>query len=110
MHFLLDLSHYVKSYGHFCQIWPFYDERSPNMVMSSDPRANFENFLFCPNSILNIRKSHKISSGKALSTSEVISQTPHWGEGEGVGNTPSGEGVGNTPSAFGVKVELAFFS
>ena len=28
--------------------------------------ANFENFLFCPDSIFNIRKSHKISSGKAL--------------------------------------------
>ena len=28
--------------------------------------ANFQNVLFCPNSTLNIRKSHKISSGKAL--------------------------------------------
>ena len=28
--------------------------------------ADFENFLFFPNSIFNIRKSHKISSGKAL--------------------------------------------
>ena len=28
--------------------------------------ANFENFLFCPNSTFNIRKSHKISSGQAL--------------------------------------------
>ena len=28
--------------------------------------ANFENFLFFPNSTFNIKKSHKISSGKAL--------------------------------------------
>ena len=28
--------------------------------------ANFEIFLFCPNYTFNIRKSHKISSGKAL--------------------------------------------
>ena len=28
--------------------------------------ANFENVLFYPNSTFNIRKSHKISSGKAL--------------------------------------------
>ena len=28
--------------------------------------ASFEIFLFCPNSTFNIRKSHKISSGKAI--------------------------------------------
>ena len=28
--------------------------------------ANFEKFLFCPNSTFNIRKSHKISGEKAL--------------------------------------------
>ena len=28
--------------------------------------ANLENFLFCLNSTFNTRKSHKISSGKAL--------------------------------------------
>ena len=28
--------------------------------------ANLKKFLFCPNSRFNIRKSHKISSGKAL--------------------------------------------
>ena len=28
--------------------------------------ANFEKFLLCPNFTFNIRKSHKISSGKAL--------------------------------------------
>ena len=40
--------------------------------------ANFENFLLCPNSAFNIRKTRKLSSGK-LSNSEVISQKPHGG-------------------------------
>ena len=34
--------------------------------MSSDPKANLENVLFYPNSTFNIRKSRKISGGKAL--------------------------------------------
>ena len=39
---LLNLSHYVKSYGEFCQILAFfYDARSLNMVMSRDPRYKF---------------------------------------------------------------------
>ena len=42
LYFLLNLSHCVKSYGHFCQILVlFYDDRSPNMVMSRDPRCKF---------------------------------------------------------------------
>ena len=60
MYLLLNLSHCVKSYGHFAN---FYDARSTNTIMSRDPRYNFENFLLCPNSTFNIRKSH---SGKAL--------------------------------------------
>ena len=32
----------------------------------SFPSCKFRNFLFGPNSIFNIRKSHKISGGKAL--------------------------------------------
>ena len=65
--FFFNLSHCVKSYGHFCQmlalftmsahqIWSFHVTQDPN----------FENFMFCPNSTFNIRKSHKISSVKAL--------------------------------------------
>ena len=48
MYFLLNLSHYVKSYGHFCQILAFFkDARSPNMVMSRDPRSKFRKiFIF----------------------------------------------------------------
>ena len=67
MRFLLNWSHRVKSYGHFCriltllmipahQIWSYH--------VTQD--ANFENYLFCLNSTFNIRKSHKISSRKAL--------------------------------------------
>ena len=66
MYFLLNLSHCLKRCGHFCQILFFYNARSLNMVMSRDPRCRVRNFLFCPNFIFNITKSHKISSGKAL--------------------------------------------
>ena len=59
-YFLLNLSHYVKRYGHF------YDAHSPNMVMSPDPRSNFEKFLHFPNSAFNIRKSYKIYRRKTL--------------------------------------------
>ena len=42
MYFLLNLSHYVKSCGHFCQILAFvYDACSPNMVISHYPRSKF---------------------------------------------------------------------
>ena len=46
MYFLLNLSHYVKSCGHFCQILAFfYNACSPNMVISRDPRRKFRNFF-----------------------------------------------------------------
>ena len=46
MYFLLNLSHYVKSCGHFCQILAvFYDACSPFLVISSDPRSKFRNFF-----------------------------------------------------------------
>ena len=68
MCFLLNLSHCVKSYGHFLSNFgSFYNARSPNMVMSRDPRCKFLIFfLFCPNFTFNIRKGHKISSQKAF--------------------------------------------
>ena len=67
MYFLLNLSHCVKGYGHFCQILAFfmmlaYQIWSCHVIQDAD----FENVLFCPNSIFNVRKSHKISSEKAL--------------------------------------------
>ena len=43
MYFLLNLSHCVKSYEHFCQI---YQNHSPNMVMSRDPGSKFRKCLF----------------------------------------------------------------
>ena len=67
MHFLLNWSNCVKRYGHFCQILallmiPTHQIWSCQVTQDE----NFENLLFCPNSIFNIRKSHKISSGKAV--------------------------------------------
>ena len=84
MHFLLNLTHCVKSYGHFCQILAFFTMLA-NQIWSCHVTqdANFEIVLFCPNFTFNIRKSHKISSGNP-STSKVISQKSH----RGVENTP----------------------
>ena len=84
MYFLLNLSHYVKSYGHLCQFLAFfYDVRSPNMAMSRDPRSKFrKNFIF-PNFSFNIRKSYKISSRKALYFRSYQPKTSR-----GVENTP----------------------
>ena len=67
MRVLLNWSHCVKRYGHFCQISalltiPVHQIWSCHVTQD----ANLENLLFCPNSTLNIRKSHKSSSGKAL--------------------------------------------
>ena len=50
--------------GIFCRILA-YDAHSPNMIMSPDPRCKFLKFLFCANFIFNVRKIHKISSGKS---------------------------------------------
>ena len=67
MHFLLNLSYYVKSCGHVCQFWHFFTIPA-HQIWSYyvTQEANFEIFLFCPNSTFNIRKRHQISSGKAL--------------------------------------------
>ena len=61
MYFLLNLSHYVKSCGQIVMM-PAHQIWSHHVTQE----ANFEIFLFCPNSTFNIRKSHKISGGKAL--------------------------------------------
>ena len=72
------LSHYVKSCGHFCQILAFfYDARSPNMVISRDPRSKFRKiFYFVLILHLISGKVTKFLVEK-LSTSEGISQKPH---------------------------------
>ena len=78
MHFLLNWSHCVKSYGHFCQILalltiPAHQIWSCHMIQD----AHFENLLFCSDSTFIIRKSHKISSGKALYF-RSYQQKPQW--------------------------------
>ena len=46
VHFLLNLTHYVKSCGHFCQILAFfYDACSPNVVILRDQRSKFRKFF-----------------------------------------------------------------
>ena len=83
MYFLLNLSHYVKSYGHLCQILAFFT--MPTLQIwpcHVTLEANFEKILFFPNSALNIGKAAKFLIEK-FSTSEVISQKPH-----GVFSTP----------------------
>ena len=83
MYFLLNLNLCVKSYRHFCQILAFFTMPA-HQIWSCHvtQEANLENFLFCPNSTLNIRKVTKFLVEK-LSNSEVISQKPH-----GFENTP----------------------
>ena len=66
-YFLLNLSHYVKSYGHLCQIWHFF-LMPAHQIWSCHvtQEANFEKFLFFPTSAFNIRKSYKIYRRRAL--------------------------------------------
>ena len=67
MYFSFNLSHYVKRYGHYCQILAFFTMPG-HQIWSCHvtQEENFENFLFCPNFTFNIGKSHKISNGKAV--------------------------------------------
>ena len=98
MYFLLNLSHYVKNYGHLCQFLAFllcplskYDDVTwPKKQISK--KNNF--FL-----ILHLisGKVTKFLVEKLL-TSEVINQKPHEGGGGG-GKHP-------LPSAFRVKMRL----
>ena len=79
MYFLLNLSHYVKRFGHFGQILAFFTMPAhQTWSCHVTQEANFENFLFCPNSTFNIRKIHKFLVEK-LSNSEVIRQKPQGG-------------------------------
>ena len=62
IYFLLNLSHYVKSYGHLCQILAIFTTPDPQIwPCHVTQEANFEKKLFFPNSAFNIRKSYKIS-------------------------------------------------
>ena len=67
MYFLLNLSHYVKSYGHLCQFLTFFTMPALQIwPCHVTQEANLKKILFFPNSALNIRKSYKISNGKDL--------------------------------------------
>ena len=68
MNFLLNLSYCVKRYGHFCQILALFTMSTHQQIRSCHVTqvATFENFKYCPHSIFNIKKSHKISSRKVL--------------------------------------------
>ena len=79
MYFLLNLSHYVKSYGHLCQflacftmpalqIWPCHVTQE----------TNFKKFYFFLILHLIVENVTKFLVEK-LSTSEVISQKPRGG-------------------------------
>ena len=78
---LLNLSHCVKSYGHFfgqiLVLFTMPDHQICSCHMAQD--ANFENFLFCTDFTFNIRKSHKFL-GKALYF-RSYQQKPHGGRG-----------------------------
>ena len=84
MYFLLNLSHYVKSYGHLCQILAFFTMPALQIwPCHMTQEANFEKILFFPNSAFNIGKSCKISSRKALNFRSYQPKTSR-----GVENTP----------------------
>ena len=80
MYFYLHLSHYFKSYGYFCQILAFF-MMPAHQILSSHVihNANFEKFLFFPNSAFNIRKSYKTYSRKAIYFRSYHPKTSHWG-------------------------------
>ena len=63
MYFLLNLSNYVKSYGHLCQILAMFTMPALQIwPCHVTQEANFEKLLAFPNSAFNIRKRYKISS------------------------------------------------
>ena len=89
---LLNLSHYVKSYGHFCQILAIFTMLA-NQIWSCHvtQEPNFEIFLFCPDSIFNIGEITKFLV-ETFSSSNFIRQEHY----EGMENTP--------PRAFRVNI------
>ena len=81
----LNLSHCVKSYGHFCQILALFTMPAHQIWSCHVTQdANFEIFYYLLILHLILRKVTKFLVEK-LSTSEVISKKPHGGTVE---NTP----------------------
>ena len=70
----IDFEPLCQKLSAFCQVLACFTMPT-HQIWSSHvtQNANFPNFLFCPNSTLNIWNSHKTSSRK-LSTSEIITQ------------------------------------
>ena len=82
---LLNVGHCVKSYWHFCQILAHFTMPSQQIWLCQVTQIGIlEKFLSCPNSTFNIRKKHKISSGKALYFRSYQPKTS-WGGGGGGG-------------------------
>ena len=82
--YFVNLSHYAKSYGHFCQILAIFTMLAHQIWschVTQEP--NFENFLFCPDSIFNIGEITKFLV-ETFSLSNFIRQEPY----EGMENTP----------------------
>ena len=84
MYSLLNLSHYVKRYGHLCQILAFFTMPALQIwPCHMTKEANFEKFHSFLILHLLLGKVAKFLV-ENLSISEVISQKPHGG----VENTP----------------------
>ena len=81
MYFLLNLRHYVKRYGHLCQILASFMMPAPQIwPYHVTQEANFDKILFFLILHLILGKVTRFLKDK-LSTSEVISQKPHGGGG-----------------------------
>ena len=79
MYFLLNLSHYVKSYRHLCQILAFLTMPALQIwPCHVTHKANFQknNFFLILHLMLGTAAKFIVEK---LSTSEVISQKPHGG-------------------------------
>ena len=84
MYFLLNLSHYVKSYGHLCQFLAFFTMPALQIwPCHVTQEVNFQKIIPFPNSAFNIRKSFKISSRKSFYFRSCQPKTSR-----GVENTP----------------------
>ena len=84
MYFLLNLSHYVKSYGHVCQILAFFTMPALQMWRCHvTQEANFEKILLLLILHLILGKAAEFLV-ENLSTSKVISQKTS----QGAENTP----------------------
>ena len=90
MYFLLNLSHYVKSYGH-CQILAFFTMPAHQVWLCHVTQEAFSKIFYFVLILHLILVKVKKFLDEKLSISEVISQKPH-----GVENNPP-------PNAFRVK-------